>query len=303
MAKKKTTAKATNVVSLGTTTLAHDTNKTRLAAVYGVSARTIGRWLVAGWVPGNSPPAPNERPKIPESNQRVPTGADPAGSHATAGIGSIVNARYVFALALAAVCGTMNARYHWSLGTTIMTSASLAVTGFVLDGLTVVLPKHALELWRERNRVRAFLVWGLWASVFVPLTALGTAGFTSQNIGDAVTARASILSQASEAADQRIKNIEIVQRSADTATESRKAECEKRGPRCREYEATEKKALEALAAVNALPIEARPAISAADPAAHMLDELLHRFGVTERRVQYLRNILMTIALTTAGLLL
>lgn len=138
---------------------------------------------------------------------------------------------------------------------------------------------------------------------FFPLTTLSNAGFTSQNFGDAMTARAGILAHASGAADQRSKNIEIAENARVAATKAKEAECGLRGPRCREYEKTEQQKFGDVAEANAAPIEAEPAISAADPAAHMLDKLLHPFGVTERSVQYMRVILMTVALTTAGLLL
>jgi hypothetical protein len=52
-------------------------NKTRLGRQYGVSARTIGRWIdEQGWRPGTPPPPGAKSAAIPESNQREPTSAD-----------------------------------------------------------------------------------------------------------------------------------------------------------------------------------------------------------------------------------
>jgi hypothetical protein len=69
--------KADNVVPIGAARLTHDTPKTRIADVYGVSARTIDRWLNRGdWKPGMPPPTRIGRLKILESNQQVPTSAE-----------------------------------------------------------------------------------------------------------------------------------------------------------------------------------------------------------------------------------
>jgi hypothetical protein len=74
------------------------------------------------------------------------------------------------------------------------------------------------------------------------MTWLNTAGFTSQYFGDATAARAGLLTQASQAEDQRAQTIGIAQRAADAATKSNEAECAVRDPRCRRYEAAEQTA-------------------------------------------------------------
>jgi hypothetical protein len=158
-------------------------------------------------------------------------------------------------------------------------------------------------MWRARNRLSAISAW-IVVVVSMALTMIATAGFMSQNIGDAMAARAGVIIDAKITADQRALAIVIAQRAADTATSARQSECAIRGPRCRDNEAAERAALAELAKANGVPIERAPAIStAADPGAHMIGDLLENLGITEPRVQYARTAGMTVAPATAGLLL
>lgn len=165
-------------------TLATEINKTRLAAMYKKSPRTIGRWMEElGWKPGDPAPSRRSKPKNPapvdadqpqnpEPNQQVPTctptGADPARFRAEVGVGGIVSYAYTpFVVTVMLICGVMNARYHWSLGESsgAMMSASLAALGFVNDGLTFLLPNRAKAQWRSGNRINSIFLWALWLCV------------------------------------------------------------------------------------------------------------------------------------------
>jgi len=158
-------------------------------------------------------------------------------------------------------------------------------------------------MWRARHRLNAMIAWTLWL-IFTALTMIATVGFTSQNIGDVMAARAGVVSDAQAVAEQRSQKIAIAQRAADTATRARAAECSIRGPRCREDEELERQALDKLTQANNLPIEKAPEISAvADPGANMIATLLQRLGVTELYVQYARTGGLTVVPATAGLLL
>jgi hypothetical protein len=207
------------------------------------------------------------------------------------------------AIALAVTGAIVNARYYAALGQTTWDSHLLAVFGLVVDGVTFALPTVAFAIWRARNRVSSISAW-IVVVVFMALTMIATAGFMSQNIGDAMAARAGVIIDAEASADQRTQAIEIARRAAETAASARQAECAIRGPRCRDDEAAERTALAELAKANNLPIEKAPAISAAaDPGAHIIGDLLESLGITERRVQYARTAGMTVAPATAGLLL
>jgi hypothetical protein len=207
------------------------------------------------------------------------------------------------AIALAVSGAIVNARYYAALGQTTWDSDLLAVFGLVVDGVTFALPTVASAMWRAQRRASAISAWIIVAG-FMVLTMIATASFTSQNIGDAMAARAGVIADAKVTADQRARAIEIAQWAADTATSARQAECAIRGPRCRDYEAAERAALAELTKANSLPIEKAPEISTeADPGAHMIGSLLGNIGITERRVQYARTAGLTVAPATAGLLL
>jgi hypothetical protein len=207
------------------------------------------------------------------------------------------------AIALAVTGAIINARYYATLGQTTWDSEVLAVFGLVVDGVTFALPTVASAMWRAQCRASAISAWIIVAG-FMVLTMIATASFTSQNIGDAMAARAGVIADAKVTADQRARAIEIAQRAVNTATSARQAECAIRGPHCRDNEAAERTALAELAKANNLPIEKAPAISAAaDPGAHMVGSLLQTFGITERGVQDARTAGLTVAPATAGLLL
>jgi hypothetical protein len=209
----------------------------------------------------------------------------------------------MLAIALAIAGAVVNARYYAGLGQTPWDSELLAVFGLVVDGVTFALPTIASGMWRARYHASAISAW-IVVVIFMALTMIATAGFTSQNIGDAIAARAGVIINAEASADQRAQAIEIARRAAETGTSARQAECAIRGPRCRNNEAAERAALAELAKANSVPIERAPAVStAADPGAHMIGDLLETVGITERRVQYARTAGMTVAPATAGLLL
>jgi hypothetical protein len=70
----------------------------------------------------------------------------------------------------------------------------------------------------------------------VAFAFLNNTGFTATNLSDTARDRASIITPA----------IDLAQRKADTLTQSRQAECLKRGPLCRDLEVREQDALTVL---------------------------------------------------------
>jgi hypothetical protein len=152
--------KADNVVPIGAARLTHDTPKTRIADVYGVSARTIDRWLNRGdWKPGMPPPTRIGQLKILESNQQVPTSAESvAGSSPTHADPAGCRAEcfdLLSALVLLAAIGLAGIAAYFSVSgmTRIFPGASIAIVvmATMMEGGKLTGTAWLSRNWRAMN--------------------------------------------------------------------------------------------------------------------------------------------------------
>jgi hypothetical protein len=74
-----------------------------------------------------------------------------------------------------------------------------ATIGIAIDVLAMVLPSVGCALWSRGHRLRAVMAWALWP-VMVGLSLMGTVGFFATHIGDAIAARLSTVTKATNAA-------------------------------------------------------------------------------------------------------
>jgi hypothetical protein len=282
--------------NLPTVAAAPRPNLSALSRQHGVDRRTIRRWLDNGWAP---PDAATIR-VVPE-NQGVPMGAHGGGrTQADTGrhwlLGSTCGA---LGLALAGVGLVINARYAGSLGRTVDESLLLAALGLTIDGGAVILLSVAARLWQARHPMWSSLAFVSWLG-FTGASMIATAGFTSQAIGDHAAGRGAVIEQASDQRTQRAEAIEVAKAAVATAITARDQECGKVGENCRKRIAElNQRQSELTAAVAASPV-ATASVSAADPGAKLLAELL---GVGETSIQKARIAMLTVAPATAALFL
>jgi hypothetical protein len=92
------------------------------------------------------------------------------------------------AVSLGLVALAINARFMWGFGRSQDAAAMLAILGFVIDLLAVVLPTVAMELWWLGHRPGSALAWCCWV-VAVSMTLMASAGWSATNIGDAIAGR------------------------------------------------------------------------------------------------------------------
>jgi hypothetical protein len=86
-----------------------------------------------------------------------------------------------------------------------------------------------------------------------------------EHIPDIAAARAAIVSIATETANQRSAAIEAARAAAQAATVARQAECQRRGPKCRDLEHIEQARMTELQAAIAAPVPTAATIADADP--------------------------------------
>jgi hypothetical protein len=202
-------------------------------------------------------------------------------------------------LALAGVGLVINANYAASLGRTVDESALLAALGLAVDGGAVILLSVSARLWQARHRLWSGVAFASWLG-FTSASMIATAGFTSQSIGDHAAGRGAAIEQASDHRTQRAEAIEIAKAAVANAMTARDHECGKVGENCRKRIAElNQRQAELTAAVAASPV-ASASVSAADPGAKLLAELL---GIAEASIQKARIAVLTIAPATAALFL
>jgi hypothetical protein len=156
--------------------------------------------------------------------------------------------------------------FGWTRGASDVSRWTFALVAVALDLIKAGLPLMAAEDSAERKRAKASAEW----TVFLCLTALslwcayGTAAVQlASHMSDktvAATARQDRQTALDRLREERSKLPAFTPASADaveaaealskTAIEQAKAECEKRGQRCRDREADERSALAALAKVK-----------------------------------------------------
>jgi hypothetical protein len=137
------------------------------------------------------------------------------------------------------------------------------------------------------------------------MAMLASVGFASLYMGDTAAARAAIVTTAATTADRRTAAIEAARAAAQAATIARQAECQKRGPLCRDLEHAEQARMTELAAAIALPLPTAPTIADADPQVTGAVRLATwaGLGVTATDVGNLRLALMALLPNLAGLIL
>jgi hypothetical protein len=222
-----------NVVTIdAAASLAHETNKKRLAAVYGVSERTIGRRLADGWTPGNPLPPPTPRIQKTERHQEEPTGADSAEPRAVLPFSSYGLGRGLVGLALVAagVAITLasmaaNGWYGASLTTSTTAAGIFSTLTVVAEGIAATMPS-ALRFLRDMHEHGWVWLGRAVLAISVTVVALASSGFVITNVSDATAIRA----------DRMTPAVASAQTALEDAKGARDRECTKVGPICRQRE-------------------------------------------------------------------
>jgi hypothetical protein len=133
---------------------------------------------------------------------------------------------------------------------------------------------------------------------------LASLGFIELNVSDTAAGRQAIVTTSATLATQRDDRIVAAKTAAATATKQREAECQKRGPFCRDREADERQALAALATAIAAPVPTAAAIAEADPQVTGALRLATwaGLGIKTDDVKNVRLALMALLPNIAGLL-
>lgn len=196
------------------------------------------------------------------------------------------------ALGLAAVGICMNAWYARSLGASEVAGVLFTAVGVASDMVALVMPSVAAMAWQGKRRGAALAGWLVWMLTLAFALSAGI-GFTSINISDTVTARASRTTPAVTAA----------QTALGDAMASRDRECRGGvGPYCREREQTVVDRRQALDAAM------QTVAQAADPQAVAAVKLVSwvtagTFSPSENDFGMLRLILLCLLPQLAGVLL
>ena len=263
-------------------------NVSALAREYKISRTTVRRRLARGWVPTPSAPTKSAPLTPPVCGDRT--------------LGMVVLVSIAVAIGILALA--VNGQTGWRFGTTTLASVSFA--GFALAGdlLVLVLPAAAVALWHARRPVLAVSAWATW-TLAAALAALASLGFVELYTSDTAAERQAGIAMSSRLGRQHEDKIAAAQLAATAAAKAREAECAMRGPRCRDREADERVALDALAKAIAEPVPNVASISAADPQLQAAWRLATWFGlkVTPDDIFNLRLVLMAILPNVAGLLI
>jgi hypothetical protein len=166
--------------------------------------------------------------------------------------------------AIAALAIGINAQAGWRYGTSPLASVTFAGLSVAADMLALVLPSAAAALWWRGRRGLSACAWATWA-LAASLATLASLGYASLHINDTAAGRAAIVTTAAAASNQRATAIEAAKAAADAATMARAAECQKRGPKCRDLEHAEQARMTELTAAIALPLPPAVTIADADP--------------------------------------
>jgi hypothetical protein len=263
-------------------------NVSALAREHGVSRSTIRRRLANGWTPAATqgievlPPAP------PVVRQRP-------------GVAAVL---VIVAINIAVLALVINAQAGWRFSTTPLASWTFAGLSVAADLLAIVLPTAALALWRTGRPGVAALAWLTW-TVAATLATLASVGFVELHTSDTAAGRRAIVATSTAITDQRTAAIAAALLAADAARKAREAECESRGPRCRDRESDERTALATVTSAIAVPVPAIATIADPDPQVTAALRLARWIGfdVTTAGVVNLRLALMATLPNIAGLVL
>jgi len=272
-----------------------------LAREHGVSRATVRRRLEKGWTPISRPPPPVETsssapvPSKPVAKER------PVAATMWPGVATVLVA---VAICIAFLAIIINGQAGWRLGGTPLASVTFAGLAVAADLLAITLPTAAVSLWHVKRPGVAGLAWLTW-TLAATLTTLSSVGYVELHTSDTAAGRRAIVATSAAVTDQRAAGVATAQLAANAAQKAREAECEIRGPRCRERETDERTALTSLAAAIAVPIPAAATIADADPQVTAALRLVRWAGLklTTDDIVNLRLALMAILPNIAGLVL
>ena len=208
------------------------------------------------------------------------------------------------ALATAALALVINGQSGWRYGTTPLAAVTFAGLALAADLLAIVLPAAAVALWHSGRGGLAASAWTTWG-VAASLAALATLGFVELNTADTSAGRQAIVASATAGTDQRNAGIAAAQLAVASATKTKEAECQRRGPLCRDREADERRALATLNTAIAVPVPTVATIAAPDPQVTAVVRLTTwaGFRLAADDVANLRLLLMAALPNIAGLVL
>lgn len=206
--------------------------------------------------------------------------------------------------AMGALAMAINAQTGWRFGTTPIDAGIFAGLSVLVDSWALVLPTKAVCLWRARRRVLSASAWVTWAAV-TTMAVLATLAFASLNVEDTAAGRAAKVATATALAEKRTMAIDAARAAVQAITVARQAECQKRGPRCRDLEQREQDRMTELTAATAVPVPAEPAIGEPDPQVSGVVRLATWVGVelTSTDIGNLRLALIGVLPNLAGLVL
>src|SRR5262245_30040084 len=170
----------------------------------------------------------------------------------------------IVAIGIAALALVINMQVGFGFGRTPTASLTFAGLSLAGDLLAIVLPSAAAGLWNGRRRALSLAAWSTWL-LAAALAMLASLGFVETNLSDTAVGRQAIVTTARATADQRTAAITAAQIALTTATQQREAECTRRGPLCRDREADERTALQALNTAIAMPLPTVATIADSDP--------------------------------------
>jgi hypothetical protein len=168
------------------------------------------------------------------------------------------------ALAIAALAIGINAQTGARYGTSPLAAWTFAGLSIAADMLAIVLPSAAVALWWNRRRTLSVSAWATWV-LAATMATLASVGFASLHLGDTAAGRAAVVTTATEMTNQRSAAIEAARAAAQAATISRQAECQKRGPKCRDLEHVEQARMSELQSAISVPVPTAATIADADP--------------------------------------
>src|SRR5262245_5174557 len=268
-------------------------NISALARELNLSRTTIRRKLAAGWKPPSIAVLPLE-----------PAVATPIHPLSRGGRPFISAILVLTGLGIGTLAIGINLQQGMHLAASPAAAWTLAGLAVATDVLALTLPSAAAALWYARRPVLASTAWTTWTLAF-GLAVLASLGFVERNVSDVAAGRQAIVATAASIAEQRQSAIEAARIAANAATEARKAECIVRGAKCREREADERTALQAVNSAIGVAVPAVAIIADADPQVTGALRLATWAGLPVRAddVTNLRLVLMVAVPNLAGLVL
>ena len=233
----------------------------------------------------------------------------------------------LLAIILVIVGFYVNSTFLFAFGGSTEAGLLLAALGLTIDGLTLVLPSAATQLWKQGRHAWAITTGCVTVMAFA-MTLLTTTGFVSTQIGDAVTGRNAIASQRAAIVEDlaRLKAeraglqfTPTAERAVTAAEKARDQECGRVGPNCRERvaelnaahrnKALTERAVELDAGITALTAKLAnlPAIATADPQIEGATTLVTwlsagKLALTGHDIAMVRTFGLTVTPALAGLL-